>query len=127
MQHASRIIEERKRRRREIIDKLVEYTRDLRRTLGKVTVVLYGSYARGDFNAWSDIDLIIISDAFENIKFTMRWRLLPEPPEGLESLDAITWTRSEAAILLSKPSWRKALKHSMVIANDYGIVLEKNS
>jgi len=24
--------------------------------------VLFGSYARGDFNAWSDIDIVIIAD-----------------------------------------------------------------
>ncbi len=31
--------------------------------LGKFTAILYGSVARGDFNVWSDIDLIIISDS----------------------------------------------------------------
>ena len=122
MQHASRIIEERKRRRGEVIGKLSEYASSLRGTLGRVTLVLYGSYARGDFNAWSDIDVIIVSEAFEGVKFTMRWRLLPEPPEGLEALDVIAWTPSEAAVMLSKPSWRKALEYSIVVADDYKIV-----
>jgi len=29
-----------------------------------VTAVLVDSYARGDFNLWSDVDVLLISDSF---------------------------------------------------------------
>ena len=48
---------------RKIIDR---YIRALKRN--KISVdqaVLFGSYARGNFNEWSDIDIALVSDAFE--------------------------------------------------------------
>jgi predicted nucleotidyltransferase len=30
-------------------------------------VILYGSYARGDFEEWSDVDIMIIADADESV------------------------------------------------------------
>jgi hypothetical protein len=30
--------------------------------LGKVTAILFGSYARGDFNVWSDMDVLIVAE-----------------------------------------------------------------
>ena len=32
--------------------------------------ILFGSYARGEATQWSDIDLALISDAFEGVRFT---------------------------------------------------------
>lgn len=32
--------------------------------------VLFGSYARGSANAWSDIDLALVSDQFDGVRFT---------------------------------------------------------
>jgi len=118
----SRIVDERRRKREEVLNRLKEYARALRKAYGRVTLILYGSYARGDFNVWSDIDVIVVSHVFEKAKFTQRWRLLPEPPEGLEALDVITWTPDEARKMLSKPSWKKALEHSITIADDHGLL-----
>ena len=41
-----------------------EYTREVAKLLGKhlKQIILYGSYARGDFNADSDIDIMILTD-----------------------------------------------------------------
>ena len=124
MHHASKIFKERSMRRRKVVDSLTRYSHILRKTLGKVTVVLYGSYARGDFNIWSDIDVIVVSNAFRNTKFTKRWELLPEPPEELKPIDIIAWTPDEAKILMQKPSWRKALNHSIIIIDDYRLLEE---
>lgn len=30
---------------------------------------LFGSYAKGTFNDWSDIDVLLVSDAFEGVRF----------------------------------------------------------
>ena len=32
--------------------------------------ILFGSYARGNANQWSDIDLAIVSNEFEGVRFT---------------------------------------------------------
>jgi predicted nucleotidyltransferase len=32
--------------------------------------ILFGSYARGNANQWSDIDLALVSNEFEGIRFT---------------------------------------------------------
>jgi hypothetical protein len=40
----------------------MEFAKCVKGKLGKVTVVLYGSYARGDFNEWSDIDVLVIAE-----------------------------------------------------------------
>jgi len=55
-----RIAEKRRELRERIIRKVKVFAESLKEVLGSVTVVLVGSYARGDFNEWSDIDLLII-------------------------------------------------------------------
>lgn len=37
--------------------------------------VLFGSYATGTYNQWSDIDLAIVSDVFEGDRFRDRGRI----------------------------------------------------
>lgn len=43
----------------------------------KATVILIGSYARGDFNLWSDVDILLISESLSG-----------NPIERLKALDA---------------------------------------
>ena len=38
------------------------YAERLRERLGKVTAIVYGSVARGDFNLGSDVDILIVSE-----------------------------------------------------------------
>ncbi len=87
--------------------------------LGKVTLILYGSYARGDFNLWSDVDLLVISERFEGIRPLDRYDLVKEVlPSRAE---AILFTPKEMRICLKKPVWRQALTRGAVIVHDdYG-------
>ena len=39
-------------------------------------IILYGSYARGDWKEWSDIDLVVISQDFAGKSFWQRTDLL---------------------------------------------------
>jgi len=54
--------------------------------------VVFGSYARGDFNTWSDIDVLVISDQLpedSRHRSDLLWR---HQPGGLS---AIGWTTGE--------------------------------
>jgi len=60
----------------------------------KVTAILVGSYARGDFNLWSDIDIILISDSFEGnpiqrlkeLNVLPAYQIIPLTPEEFKRL-----------------------------------------
>lgn len=49
--------------RQRAIQQATEYVQRLQTRLGPVTGILYGSYARGDFHAGSDIDVLILCEA----------------------------------------------------------------
>lgn len=112
------IIKRREEERRRVIDELKIYADKLKKSLGKVTMILFGSYARGDFNVWSDVDVIIISEKFKDIRFPLRCLELKDPPERLSP---ICWTPDEARRLLATPPWKKALESSVIIRDDYKI------
>ncbi len=115
----SRVIKERIEEQRRVIEEAFRIAEKLRKILGNVTVILYGSYVKGDFNLWSDIDIIIISERFNDIpplkRYDLVLRLLPAKYEPK------LWTVDEARRQLGKPWWREALKHSIVIVDDYGL------
>ncbi|MBS7648760.1 nucleotidyltransferase domain-containing protein, partial [Candidatus Bathyarchaeota archaeon] len=52
------IIEERRRLREKRIEEAREWASRIRL---RVTAILIGSFARGDFNLWSDVDILVIS------------------------------------------------------------------
>lgn len=54
----------------EIKNKLLKYIKELEANNIPITqAVLYGSYAKGTFNEWSDIDIALVSNAFEGKRF----------------------------------------------------------
>ncbi len=89
-----------------------EAAEKLRRALGDATVILHGSYARGDFNRWSDIDLVVVSPRFRGIRVLDRYNLLPPLPPRLE---LVLLTPEEFGEALRKPVWRQALRRGAYI------------
>ncbi len=67
-----KIVKERTRLRMRVIKKLREYSRELGEKSGRISLILFGSFVRGDFNLWSDIDVIIISERFRGVRFIER-------------------------------------------------------
>jgi len=114
---------ERIKNRNNILRLLEKYSDILEEKLGKTTLILFGSYARGDFNLWSDVDLIIISDYFKNIRFIDRPYKLPELYYDISYADIICWSFDEAKKMLYRNSWKPALKEAIIIKNDYNIIL----
>ena len=105
-----------------VVDIIEEYSHRLREKLGRVTVLLHGSYARGDFNLWSDIDLIVVSEKFDNVRVLDRYDLLnPIPPR----VEVIPLTPAEFMENLRKNVWRQALSRGTVVfVDDYGLTKE---
>ncbi len=56
-----KIIRERALTRIKALEEAGKFINCISRILGEISVALYGSYARGDFNEWSDIDILIIA------------------------------------------------------------------
>ena len=109
-------------RRRKLLEKLCRMVDVLREKLGSVTLILYGSYARGDFNAWSDVDLILVWEGFSSRRVPERYRLLRDILASIdEHIDLIPWSVEEAHVMLEKSTWRKALEDCVLLADDYGI------
>ncbi len=111
----------------EVIDVLKEYSKAVSSKLGKFTGILYGSMARGDYNIWSDIDFLVISDK------------LPENPlKRLEYLYSLTdtdtpievkgYTRNEFLKMIEKrnPLALDALVEGKVIVDDGFWEIAKN-
>jgi len=103
------------RERRRVREKVIEEARDWATDLPfKATVMLVGSYARGDFNLWSDVDVIVIAE-FNN-----------RPIERLENTDhppgfeVIPLTPKEFIRLIEKknPIALEALNTGIVLRDD---------
>ena len=83
----------------------------------KSSVILIGSYARGDFNLWSDVDIVLIA-----------W-LHGNPLERLKSIDyppgfeVIPLTPTEFLTLLKKrnPIAMEALSNGVILRDDFNI------
>jgi len=63
-------------------DKVIREIKTLVKTLGEKGIsikvaYLFGSYARGNPNEWSDIDILLVSDNFCGIRFYDVEKLLP--------------------------------------------------
>ncbi len=102
-----------------VLDIVEDYSRRLREELGRVTVILYGSYARGDYNLWSDIDLLVVSEKFRNVRILDRYDLIPQPPPGVEP---VPLTPEEFVKNLEKNAWLKALRDkSVILIDDYNL------
>lgn len=55
-------------------------------------VVVFGSYARGDFNTWSDIDVLVLSDQLPEdarARFELLWRHVDR------GVSPVGWTAGE--------------------------------
>ena len=105
----------RKVERKEAIREAKEFTLCISRKLGKLIAILFGSYARRDFNIWNDIDILVIT---ENL-----------PRNPLERLDLITeclrlYPRVEPIIITIEEFIKKRDRDPAIIeASQKGIML----
>ena len=69
---------------------------------------------------WSDIDLIVVSEAFEGVRFLDRYDIIMDALDP--GVEAIPVTPRELREMLSKPAWRQALaRGAVIVRDDYGL------
>jgi predicted nucleotidyltransferase len=74
------------------------------------TIILYGSYARGDWSEWSDIDVIVVSEDFVNMGY---WDRIDK------MVEAIYPTRAPIeAVAMTPEEWEKGDSMIAQIARD---------
>lgn len=112
------VVEERARKWRELLEVARLFSSCVLRRYQKASIVVFGSVARGDFNEWSDIDVLVVVDE----------ELPSKPPERLDAIyeclksyplvEPVVITLSEFHRMLSK-------KNPLIIeAVEKGIPLE---
>ncbi|MEM2928337.1 MAG: nucleotidyltransferase domain-containing protein [Nitrososphaerota archaeon] len=119
------ILEERRKIREEAINKAREFTEEVRKKLGKITSILIGSYARGDFNEWSDIDIVLISPSFPD-NILKRYDLLIDYGIMIPNIELILLKPEEALKLASKKgiTIEDAINNGIVLIDDLEIIDE---
>lgn len=85
------VIERRRREREELLDRARAFADRLGPELGVRAVVVYGSVARGDFNLWSDVDVLVVADHLPERSID-RWGVLGDRPGRVEP---VAWTPGE--------------------------------
>ncbi len=118
-----RIIEERIRRRREAIEEARAVAKCLSIKFDRIAVILYGSYARGDFNEWSDIDLLAIVDRDLPPNPLKRLNMVEECLEISSRTELVILTMNELRRLLMKrnPLAVEAIEKGIEVLNTLGM------
>jgi hypothetical protein len=86
------IVARRAAERDEAIGRSRAYAEALASRLSLVAVVVFGSYARGDFNTWSDIDVLVVADdlpADSGARLDLLWS------SRLGGIEPVAWTTEE--------------------------------
>ncbi|MEM0226616.1 MAG: nucleotidyltransferase domain-containing protein [Thermofilaceae archaeon] len=86
------VVKRRVKEREEVVERAREYALSLK---GRYSVFLVGSYARGDFNVWSDVDLVVIGEfeggvleRLEELEAPPRFEVIPlTPAEALRGAE----------------------------------------
>ena len=86
-----RVVERRRTERRELIGQARRFATDIAASVDVRAAVVIGSVARGDFNRWSDIDVLIIAEGLP-ARALDRLTLLSSRPPGVQP---IAWTSAE--------------------------------
>lgn len=94
------LLKGRSRQRRELLDQAGGYVTELRKRMPVLAAVVVGSVARGDFNLWSDTDLVVVvgkelpDRPYDRLAYAEKGR-----PVGVQP---ILWSEADFANALAK-------------------------
>lgn len=110
---AEHVRERRREERRSLVARAREFAAGLDPTLGIRAAVVIGSVARGDFNVWSDVDIVIVADAFASIAEPLRRLEALGPRPAL--VQPIAWSRADwdRALVRRNPMAVEAVGHGV--------------
>lgn len=96
------VLDRRRREREQRIDVARKYGEALSRRVPVRHVIVFGSVARGDFNAWSDIDVLVLA---EELPAGGRDRLALLHDPAFLGVQPVGWTPDEfdARVLAGDP------------------------
>ncbi|MEM3692512.1 MAG: nucleotidyltransferase domain-containing protein [Candidatus Bathyarchaeia archaeon] len=106
------ILERRKKLREEVLKRASDWAKALP---FQASAFLIGSYARGDFNLWSDVDLLIVLEGLRGRPLE-RLKAMDIPP----GFQVIPITKEEFRRLIAKgsPLIKEALESGIVLRDD---------
>jgi len=124
--NVGKIIEVRKMKIKKIIQYLNNFASDLKKIYGNVSVILVGSYARGDYNVWSDVDVLIVVKRADNNPLKRYDKLIPVLLKYEIPIEPIIITEKEFFRGLSKknPLIVESIKYGKVIRDDLNIIVK---
>lgn len=107
-------LEERRAERERLLGVAEGYVRGLAGRIRLVAAAVVGSVARGDFNVWSDIDVVVIAEDLPE-RFADRSTLLAEDaPPGVEPV-GFTPEEFREARTKGKPHAREAMDSGVIL------------
>jgi len=118
----NRLAHERSRRREDLVALASRYADRVSSRFAPATVLLYGSVARGDFNIWSDVDVLVISDALPHDPLVRTKRLYECVYAGIEP-KGLTLNEYKKAKAEGHPFVKELAEHAIVLRDD--LKLEK--
>lgn len=122
------VVEERKRMRKAAVEAAVEAVELVEKIVGPVSAALIGSYARGDFNQWSDVDLLVVSPRFAPNPLN-RFDQVADVLKKFPSLEIIPLTlrEFERQRRLKTPLAEETMWTGVVIKDALGIFLKSQT
>ena len=85
------VLARRRTERRKLVSRAREFAASLPDQLAVRAVVVFGSVARGDFNLWSDVDVLVVADRLPETFLKRLDALAPWPAR----VQPVAWTPSE--------------------------------
>ncbi len=117
-----KIIEQRLNERRRALEEARQAALCIAEKLGNIVAVVYGSYARGDFNEWSDIDLLVATTTSLPASPLERLNLVEDCLAKSPHVDLVLLTVEELRRNYAKnnPATREAVENGVEVANTLG-------
>lgn len=108
------VLARRNEERQGMVRQAQQFIGELPASLGLVAAVLFGSVARGDFNVWSDVDVLVVALNLPELPQERLEMLLLKAPVGIQP---VAWTPHEFTRQLarSNPIAREAVERGMVL------------
>jgi predicted nucleotidyltransferase len=98
---------------KELLKKAIEIINDIKREINIIDVYVVGSRARGDYLDTSDLDLVIISDDFKNLRYIERLEKLYKYSKGDIEFFAFTkeeWDNPKSLFIINMKKEAKKLE-----------------